>query len=85
MVLTSIYPPPLDGATPPNKTLRIPCPFATREHQIVFIKSRGPNSRGVSLLHVGLADLAKTPPLQHREPMVSLTLEATKRIHKSDG
>ena len=84
-VLTSICPPPPDGSTPPNETLRILCPLATREYQIAHIESRGPNSRGVSLLRVGLANVAKIPPLEPSQPMVNLPLEATKQIHKSNG
>ena len=77
--------PPLDNSTPPSFAIRIPRPLATREHQIAIIESRGPNSRGVNLLHAGLADLAKSTPRQPSQAMVSLPLEATKHIRNSDG
>ena len=60
-------------------------PLATREHQIALIESRGPNSRGVNLLHAGLADLAKITPPQPRPSMVSLPLEAPKHHLHCDG
>ena len=76
---------PLHSSTPPYKMLGIMCFIATCEYQIVFIESRGPNSRGVRLLHVALADLAKTLVLQPGQPMVNLPLEATKHNYKFDG
>ena len=85
------YVPPLvttGDTTPlgnPTETLRIPRPLATREQQIAFIESRGPNSRGVQLLHAGLADLARMTPPQPDPPMVSLPLEGPKHYPQCDG
>ena len=59
-------------------------PIAIHEYQIAPIESRGPNSRGVSLLHVDLANLAKTFIFQPSWPMVNLPLETTKHNHKFD-
>jgi hypothetical protein len=77
--------PQVKDSAPPFDTLPIVRLTTSREHQIALIKSRGPNSRGVNLLHAGLADLGKTAPLQPGQPMVNLPLEATKRIRNSDG
>ena len=60
----------------PTILLTPPRPLATREAQIAIIEARGPNSRGVQLLHAGLADLARTTPPKPSPPMVSLTMEA---------
>ena len=59
--------------------------LSTREHQIALIESRGPNSRGVNLLHAGLADLANITPIEPGPPMVSLPLEAPKHHLHCDG
>ena len=60
-------------------------PLATREYQIVVIESRGPNSRGVSLLHAGLADIAKMTPPKPDPPMVNIPLEAPSHHPQFDG
>ena len=60
-------------------------PLATREHQIALIESRGPNSRGVNLLHARLADIAKMTPPQPDPPMVSIPLETPKHHPQCDG
>jgi hypothetical protein len=60
-------------------------PLATRERQIAIIESRGPNSRGVALLHAGLADLAAMTSNQPDPPMVSLPMEAPKHHPQCDG
>jgi hypothetical protein len=70
------------GADLNMKPLR---PLATREHQIAIIESRGPNSRGVNLLHAGLADLAKMTSPQPDPPMVSIPMEAPKHPPQCDG
>ena len=76
--------PQLDNSTPSNIISCIPRPLATREHQIALIESRGPNLLGVNILHVGLANLAKSTPVQPGQPMVSLPLESTKHNRNSD-
>jgi hypothetical protein len=60
-------------------------PLAIREHQIALIQSRGPNSRGVNLLHAGLADLANLTPTEPGPQMVSLPLEGPKHHNQCDG
>ena len=60
-------------------------PLATREHQIALIESRGPNSRAVSLLHAGLADIAKMTPPKPDPPMVNIPLEAPSHHPQFDG
>jgi hypothetical protein len=81
-VVTTTDTTPLGNST---ETLRISRSLATREHQIALIESIGPNSRGVNLLHAGLADLAKMTPPQPDPPMVSLPLEARKHHPQCDG
>ena len=80
-------PPPLDNSIPSSIVSRNPRPLATCEHQIALIESRGPNSRGANLLHAGLADLAKSTPLQPGQLLVmaNLLLEPTKHIRNFDG
>ena len=75
----------LDNSSPSCIAPRIPRPLATREAQIALIESRGPNSRGVNLLHAGLADLAKSRPVEPSQPRVRLPLESTKHNPYSDG
>jgi hypothetical protein len=58
-------------------------PPASRDHQIELIESRGPNSRGVNLLHAGLADLASRK--EHGPQTVSLPLEGPKHHNQCDG
>ena len=58
-------------------------PPATCEHQIELNESRGPNSRGVKLLHAGLADLATHT--DHSPQTVSLPLEGPKHHNQCDG
>lgn len=60
-------------------------PLANREHQTSHIESRGANSRGVNLLHVGLADLANLTPTEPGPQMVSLPLEGQKHNNQCDG
>lgn len=60
-------------------------PLANREHQTSLIESRGANSRGVNLLHVGLADLANLTPTEPGPQMVSLPLEGQKHNNQCDG
>ena len=68
--------PPVEDLVPPCDTLPIVRSTATCDYQISLIESKGPHSRGVHML---------TPPLEPGQPMVSLPLEATKHIHKSNG
>ena len=65
------------GADLNMKPLR---PLATREHQIAIIESRG-----VNLLHAGLADLAKMTSPQPDPSMVSIPMEAPKHPPQCDG
>ena len=58
-------------------------PPASREHQLELIESRGPNSRGVNLLHAGLADLGSRR--EHGPHTVSLPLEGPKHHNQCDG
>jgi hypothetical protein len=58
-------------------------PPYSREHQIELIESRGPNSRGVNLLHAGLADLAAHK--EHGPQTVSLPWEGPKHHNQCDG
>jgi hypothetical protein len=58
-------------------------PPYSREHQIELIESRGPNSRGVNLLHAGLADLASRK--EHGPQTVSLPWEGPKHHNQCDG
>ena len=67
--------------TVPTIILKPPRPLATREQQIAIIEARGPNSRGIQLLHAGLADLARTTPPKPSPPMVSPTAEAPSHPH----
>lgn len=75
----------LDGSTTPKGSLRIAHPLATRESQIALIESAGPNSRGVRLLRVGMAEKAKTQPPQPVQPTVSLLVDAMPHIRNSEG
>ena len=77
--------PPLDKSTSPSDHTRIPRPLATREQQIALIESRGPNSRGVRMLHAGLADIARSASHHAGQPMVTPPLETTIHNGLSDG
>ena len=68
------------GADFNTKPLRPP---ASRHHQIGLIESRGPNSRGVNLLHAGLADIATRK--EHGPETVSLPLEGPKQHNQCGG
>ena len=57
----------------------------TREYQIALIESRGPYSRGVRLLHAGLADLGKNTHPQPGLTMDSLPMEAPQDHYHEDG
>ena len=51
--------PPVEDSAPPSDTLHFVRSTATRDYQISLIESRGPNSRGVHMLRVGLVCIAK--------------------------
>ena len=63
----------------------ITCPISTCGFQIALLKSRGHNSRGVSVLHIGLVDLMKILVLQLGWPGVNSLLVAMKHNYKFDG
>lgn len=60
-------------------------PLATREQQIAMIEARGPNSRGVQILHAGLADISKNTPPKPVPPTELIPMEALKHHPYSDG
>ena len=63
--------PSVDISTAPRQTIRLTRPLPTRAQQIALIESRGPNSRGVRMLHAGHADIAKTASLHPGQPTVT--------------
>lgn len=60
-------------------------PLATREQQIAMVEARGPNSRGVQILHAALADIAKNTPPKPVPPTELIPMEAPIHHPYNDG
>jgi hypothetical protein len=81
--ITTTVPTSLLNAQGANFNMNPLRPSAGRDHQIELIETRGPNSRGVNLLHAELADLASRK--EHGPQTVSLLLEGPKHHNQCDG